>query len=390
MLDINGVSAPESTTLQFQLIRNTTSPDEKDVGVSSYVLNVPFAEILKIGTQDNLRIYIGYDNARKRNRVHQAIRGTIDTSPKRFIVRNSGFVVTASQAELDDAKKSVTLKNASIINGAQSQGEIRRYYDECKNENLPTEDFFVRIELIVDPDQYEVVETAIARNTATPVKDITQVGGRGHLDELEKAIKREFPNLEIQKSETDSGEDTRLILQKIRLLMPASVSGSESSAERLRAYKNPAQCLTDFSQWSENKDQDEDAKRRYDFCIQMAAHAIKEYKVWESHPAWNKHRIWEQTKKGGRACRRDKANKIVWIAPGILFPVFGALSEFIHEEPSGSFKYVVPKGFSYDKMIERAARLFRAEDSNPMNMGRSESAYDGLRFYTETLRELSA
>ncbi len=41
--------------------------------------------------------------------------------------------------------------------------------------------FFVRAEIVVDPDLEEVVETAIARNTATAVKSISQAGARGHL-----------------------------------------------------------------------------------------------------------------------------------------------------------------------------------------------------------------
>ncbi len=32
-----------------------------------------------------------------------------------------------------------------------------------------------------------------------------------------------------------------------------------------------------------------------------------------------------------------------------------------------------------------AVKAFRAEDSNPMDMGRSESAYGSLMTYTETL-----
>lgn len=384
-----GLSKPRIAQINFQQIRNTSSPDERDIGVSSYSLNVAAPEILKLGTEDNLRAYIGLENPRKRNRVHEAIRNTIETNPKRFIVRNSGMVVTASAAEVDDSAKILKLTNASIINGAQSQGEIRRYFEECEADETEPNDFFVRIELVVDPDAMEVVETAIARNTATPVKDITQVGGRGHLDELEAAIQKVIPGYKIQKSETDEGHDTRLILQKLRLLMPGTVSGSNSSSEKLRAYKNPAQCLTEFAQWSERKGSDEEAMRKYGFCIQMAAFAIQSYEMWESHAAWNGQKIWEETKKGGRACRRDKNGKVVWIAPGILFPIFGALSEFIVENPYGVFSYQEPAGFRADKMIERATKLFRASDSSPMNMGRSEAAYDGLRFYTETLKELA-
>ena len=86
--------------------------------------------------------------------------------------------------------------DASVINGAQSQGEIRRWIERTYGEVPSNEDspFYVRAEIIVDPDGQEVVETAIARNTATPVKSISQAGARGHLDELEKSIRRYIPN----------------------------------------------------------------------------------------------------------------------------------------------------------------------------------------------------
>ncbi|MEM8877887.1 MAG: AIPR family protein [Pseudomonadota bacterium] len=392
---VSSTCAPKNAHLSFQLIRNTTSPDEKDVGVASYIMNVPCAEVLKLGTDDNLRTYIGDVSMTRRNRVHRAIQRTIEADPKRFIVRNGGLVVTCSKADVDDAKKVISLENASVINGAQTQGEIRRHIEEFTDPENPGQEsfneFYVRIEIVVDPDNFEVIETAIARNTATPVKDITQVGGRGHLDELETSLQSKFPTLKLQKSETDvDGEDTRFLLQIVRLLMPTDVSESSFAAEKLRAYKNPAQCLNDFAAWSELKGSDPAAKRKYDFCVQMIPVAYAEYRKWIAHSAWNSQRIWEETKKGGRACRRDKSDRIVWLAPGILFPIFGALSEFVAEHADGTFALDVPAIFDEAKMIERATKLFRGHQSDPMAMGRSENAYDGLRFYTETLKDVVA
>ena len=81
-------------------------------------------EILKFDTKANLRAYLAEYNPRKRNRVHEEIRKTIDTAPQRFIIRNSGFVVTASDITIDDNTKTAILVDPSIINGSQSQGEI--------------------------------------------------------------------------------------------------------------------------------------------------------------------------------------------------------------------------------------------------------------------------
>lgn len=127
---------------------------------------------------------------------------------------------------------------------AGTQGEIKQWIVDTYGDTLPGVEeeppFYVRAEIIVDPDPDEVVETAIARNTATPVKSISQAGARGHLDDLEASIKKRRPNLTIRKSETEfDGFDTRKILQYARLLMPTSVSQNDAAAEKLRAYKNP-------------------------------------------------------------------------------------------------------------------------------------------------------
>jgi hypothetical protein len=376
--------------LSYQLIRNTTSPDEAATGVKSFVANLSAFEILKLDTQENLRAYIAQHNPKKRNWVHEAIRNTVETEPQRFITRNSGFVVAATGAQVDDDAKVIRLRDASIINGAQSQGEIRHWVQDSFGpealESPGEPPFFVRVEIIVDPDAEQVVETAIARNTATPVKSISQAGARRQLDELEASIRKIRPEIQIRKKETDEDVyDTRKILQYTRLLMPADISKNESAAEKLRAYKNPEQCLTDFTEWFEKRDEDEQARRKYAFTVQMAPYAISEYEYWERHEAWNGQQIWEETKKGGRACRRDKAKKIVWVSPGLVFPILGAISEFITETARDKWEIVKPAIFKPAELITRAVTQFRSFDSDPMQMGRSSGAYDALRIYPSTL-----
>jgi hypothetical protein len=390
----NGLHTPSTVQLSYQLIRNTTSPDETATGVKSFVVNLPAFEILKLDTKENLRSYIAEYNPKKRNRVHDAILNTIETEPQRFITRNSGFVIGAADIDVDDNKKIVRLTDPSILNGAQSQGEIRRWIQDTYGDEMPSiseePPFFVRAEIIVDSDAKEVVETAIARNTATPVKSISQAGARGHLEELEASIRNRRPDIKIRKSETDEDVyDTRKILQYTRLLMPTIVSKNDSAAEKLRAYKNPEQCLTDFSDWYENRNKDPIARAKYEFSVQIAPFAIEEYEFWERHEGWNGHHVWEETKKGGRACRRDKkTGKVVWVSPGLVFPVLGAMSEFVEEKSPSQWAISKPTLFKPTEMIARAVAQFRSVDSDPMQMGRSAGAYDALRIYPGTLVEV--
>ena len=385
-----GKRAPECVQLNYQLLRNITSPDEKFLDVQALIANVPAAEILKLDTRDNLRSYLAEYNPRKRNRVHDAIRETLTSLPERFIVRNSGFVVTCSDVEVDDSKKTVTLYEASIINGAQSQGEVRAFLEELDEKSGDDPSFHVRVMIIADSDPDEVVETAIARNIVTPVKSISEAGARNQLDELEKSVRKVIKGALIRKKESDSGDeyiDTRFLLQIARLLMPTSVSGNAAAAEKLRAYKNPEQCLTDFCDWEANKDKDPAKKAKYDFTVEIAPYALLEYQHWEGHDGWNGHKIWEETKKGGRAVRRNGNGKIVWVSPGLLFPLMGAMSEFSVFK-ADEWKLKKPGRFREPEMIQRTVNQFRAHNSDPMLMGRSEAAYDALRIYPQTLVEV--
>ena len=201
--------------------------------------------------------------------------------------------------------------------------------------------------------------------------------------------------LNIRMSETDTDViETMQVLQYARLLMPTRVAGNTSTAELLRPYKNRAQCLEEFSEWWFAKDKAltvEDrtaAQAKYDFIIQMAPVAWAEYSYWESHDGWNNKYIWEQTQKGGRVVRRDKKNKIVWVSPGIVFPVMKAMSAFVEQNTDGRWRLIKPAPFKADDMIRHAVGQFRAHNSNPMLMGRSESAYVALLTYTETIVEV--
>jgi len=389
MAKADGAHATSSVQLSYQLLRNTTSPDEVETGVKSYVANLPAGEVLKLSTRENLRSYLAEYNPRKRNRVHDAIWTTIEECPERFITRNSGFVVAASDIVVDDGSKTVTLTDASILNGSQSQGEIRRWFDLVYGEDRDEVPFYVRVEIIVDPESDQVVETAIARNTATPVKSISQAGARGHLDELEQSIQARRPDIKIRKSETDEDVyDTRKILQYCRLLMPVSVSQNDTAAEKLRAYKNPEQCLTDFSDWYETRASNPVSAAKYEFTVKIAPLAIEEYEYWEKHEAWNGQHVWEETKKGGRACRRDTSSgRIVWVSPGLVFPIVGAMSEFVDNE-TGSWTINKPSLFKPSEMVTRAVAQFRSCNSDPMQMGRNGGVYDALRIYPATIVEV--
>lgn len=377
--------------LSYSLIRNLTSSDEKANGVQTWFANVKAHDILSIGTEDNLRSYIAEHAPAKRNSVHKQIQDTIESLPDRFINRNSGITITCTDCEVDDTKKVARLTNASIINGAQTQGELRRYLTSDEGEDA---DFMVRVEIIMEPAPDQIVEIAIARNTATSVKSVSQAGARGYLTELKTSVENSLPGETLQMSETDTaGLNTQAVLQWSRLLMPEKLI--EGGASRNFAYKQGGKCLADFSNWASKAKSDAEMKKLYDFTVQIGPVAILEYRYWEQHEGWSGHRLHEYGKRsdkphGGRPIKRDKiSGKVVWVAPGILFPIMSALSAFVRKK-NGKWLLEKPSLFKEDELIRRAVQQFRALDRDVAVMGRSEAAYDALSIYTETIATVLA
>jgi hypothetical protein len=384
-------SATGAFNLPYSLIRNLTSPDEKANGVQTWFANVNARDVLSIGTEDNLRSYIAEHAPSKRNPVHKQIQNTIESLADRFINRNSGITITCTGCEVDDSKKVARLNKASIINGAQTQGELKRYLTSDDGEDA---DFMVRVEIIMEPAHDQIVEIAIARNTATSVKSVSQAGARGYLTELKASVESALPGETLQMSETDtSGLNTQGVLQWSRLLMPQKMLGA--SAPRNFAYKQGGKCLADFSDWASKAKSDAAIRKMYDFTVQVGPIAIREYRYWEQHEGWNGHRLHEYGKRtdkphGGRPIKRDKTSgKVVWVAPGILFPIMSALSAFVRQK-NGSWLLEKPSLFKEEELIRRAVQQFRALDRDVAVMGRSEAAYDALSIYTETIATVLA
>lgn len=390
----------ENNTLNYQLIRNLTSPEEKHHGIQTFFANVPIKELLKMNTRENLRDYIpGADPFKpaKRNSVHKAIEHTIRNESYRFINRNGGLTLTCSEIEIDDKNKRIALSNDSVINGAQTRGEIVRYLDSFEKDELGLEDdepddFHVRIEVIVDPEHASVVETAIARNSASPVKSISQAGGRGQLDELDEIVFA-ATGQRIKKSETDGNGawDTFHILQATRLLMPFEISKNDSPSEILRPYKQRALCLEDFTRWYENKSRDEDDAARYKFTLEIAATAIEEFQYWQNGHMFNGKSIRAEVSDGRkkRTFRRDKKSRnIIWVSPGVVFPILSAMKHFVVQK-DGRWVLDKPEIFEESELVDAVLEQWRGVDTDPMYLGRSAGAYSALNFLTRTAKRAS-
>ncbi|HEY2824473.1 MAG TPA: hypothetical protein VGI83_02910, partial [Gemmatimonadales bacterium] len=69
----------------------------------------------------------------------------------------------------------------------------------------------------------------------------------------------------------------------------------------------------------------------------------------------------------------------------LIFPIVGAMSEFVTEEKPGHWALKKPKIFNPADTIKNAVTQFRSVGSDPMQMGRNAGAYDALRTYPATI-----
>jgi hypothetical protein len=374
-------SSSARVRISYALIRNVTSPEEQENDSRCFIAVCPLAEVLKFDTLRNLRDYIPAHDVRKRGPVHKDIATTLAKNPDRFIQYNAGLTVSCSDIEVRDNEKVAFVTNGSVINGAQTQGEIRRFLEElaAEREEGEEKDFAcnVRVEFVVEPDPDQVTEIAIARNTNTDIKRLSMAGKRQYFDELDEAFRKVHRSLRLTKSETDVGDefvDTGKLLQILWLLCPAELldRGARSVGEaRLKSYKNRNYCLIDFEKDFAARETDPGSGERYRCFVDLAGPAWSEYVKWQTHRGWAGRYL-----KGSKQIRRTKTGHLV--ADGIVFPILGAIAEFVKKNDRGRWTIEIPNIFEDDAMIDAAREQLSGHNGNPMLMARSAPVYSAL------------
>jgi hypothetical protein len=390
-------SSAGTIRLRYETIRNLTSPEEKANGARSYFANMPIEELLKLDTVANLRDYIPDHPGKQRTLTHEAIGETLRQKQDRFIQLSGGITVSATDIEIDDNKKIIAVKKGSIINGAQTQGEIRMLLDELAEQGEEVPQFHARVEFMVDPDDEFVVETAIARNTSTNIQRVSMYGKKKYFDEMNARFQRTFPDKQLSKSETDTGEqfvDTQRVLQVLWAMMPEYLlpKSRRSTAEaRLKSYKNRNYCLIDFEADVLTKDdtkkspaERQEAQARYDYFVAMVGKVWREYLKWRHHEGWKGQYLKEHT----RAVRRKDGS--LTVADGVIFPILSAMSQFVVlSSKTGRWTLDIPTFFEDEEMIEAAREQLSGHDGNPMLMGRDAAVYETLALIPKMVLRLA-
>ena len=173
-------SVQSSYVFPYHSCRNISAPEDLEAKRRVYAGNAPASAVLALEDDENVREYLVEAPGKRRSTptlVHQAIRKTLRDNPSDFSILNGGMVIVARAAEVDDQHKKMTLTRPSILNGSQTQGELKRYFEQ-QGKSV---DFFepsIKYEIIVTDDQDLIAEISIARNFQNDVAAISIAGRR--------------------------------------------------------------------------------------------------------------------------------------------------------------------------------------------------------------------
>ena len=370
---------------------NLTSPAEKSYGSARFYVCVPVREIFKIEDVDeNLRIFFGEDESAKNiGPVHKDIINSFIEEPERFIQRHSGFQVVCSEYINTKAQEygiaDVTLKHASLINGAQTQGMLKKFFYESEEVDQEHKEAFVGIEVIVEKDYLQRVQIAGARNTSTNVQSFSKLGKSKYFKELGESMKNYNPDWILAESETDGPPKipTQTLLQVIRAMIPYKLRQSYPLLKKsvVKSYSGKAAVLNEFRKFRDNDENGIDYSELYDFYIQFAPHAWEAYLDWTQEPLWIPYTKRKVARPIGKYDEKLKEFELAW---GIACPTLHGLESFVVQDSNGwNLKY--HSEFNRKDYINEVWDCFKDSEENPQTLGKRKDAYSELSSFTKSL-----
>lgn len=366
--------------------RNISSPEDSSANRKVYAGTAPARSVLELEDNENVREYLVEAKGKQKKTptlVHQAIRKTLKDNSPLFSILNGGIVIVARDAEVDDKNKKMTLLKPSIINGSQTQGELRRFYAETFNEDY--QEPSIRYEIIVTDDDDLIAEISIARNFQNDVRALSIAGRRGHIDALEARMIEHFPDVRLQKSESEQNDkegtlDTEKLVQVTFAALPVEMMEKfkrQSDPEnKVFSYSQKTRCLKLFQELVEKPEN----KEVYDCFLDVASIAWKLYLDWKQHQGF--------IGTGIRSIEREE-RKVKEVPDGLIFPIIAAHSVFIRR--SGMrWRMERPQVLTDADLIRTATQAYQEIAShNPQTMGKTKGCYSLLMSVTSIYARLT-
>ena len=374
----------EKYPFAFHKCRNISSPEDDAAGRRVYSGSAPASSILGLEDNENVREYLVDAKGKQKKSptlVHQAIRKTLRETPEVFGVLNSGTVLVARSAEIDDKNRRLILCGASIINGSQTRGELQRYFDSRSEDE--TTDPSIKFEIIVTDDDDLIAEISISRNFQNDVKAISIAGRRGQLDDLERSVQTVYPSKKLRKSESDLVADddfldTEKLIQVTFALLPETIQKptgiSLDLSNKVFAYSQKTRCLKVFQKLADAPD-----TTMYKAFIGLAPLAWKLYEHWKVHQSFVGTQIRSVERVNG---------KVTDVPDGIVFPIIAAHAAFVGQSQLG-WQVSKPEQLSDEELIAVAKQSYMdIAAHNPQSMGKSKACYSSLMQITSIYAKL--
>ena len=389
-------TANKTEKLTAVVVKNTTSPEEKKNGSMHYTIVCSLKEILNLNVFENLRIAYTSDESIKRiTPKHKEIYQSFEDAPDRFIQRHSGFTVICNEIKVSSPQEyginTVTLDNASLINGAQTQDLLKNLLEDYEGIEA-YEKVNVRVEVLVEKAQDERIEIAIARNTSTNVSNLSIMGKKRYFDPLEIGVTNILGNdHRLQKSETDDGIPTQTLLQTLRTMTPKEIRDEYKSLKDspVKSYSGKAMVLNEYKDMVDAEADGRVKNSRFESSVlnyyrSFAGYAWIEYGKWSSDKDWIP--LWKKSdnyKKIGKYNQKDDSFDLTW---AILCPLLYGLQHFLYEEKSGSWKIKYSNSFDKKAYMNYVLDRFKDSGFEPQTFAKDRAYYQDLYIFVSDYR----
>ena len=384
-------TANKTEKLTAVVVKNTTSPEEKKNGSMHYTIVCSLKEILNLNVFENLRIAYTSDESIKRiTPKHKEIYQSFEDAPDRFIQRHSGFTVICNDIKVSSPQEyginTVTLDNASLINGAQTQDLLKNLLEDYEGVEA-YENVNIRVEVLVEKAQDERIEIAIARNTSTNVSNLSIMGKKRYFDPLEIGVTNILGNdHRLQKSETDDGIPTQTLLQTLRTMTPKEIRDEYKSLKDspVKSYSGKAMVLNEYKDMVDAEADGRVKNSRFESSVlnyyrSFAGYAWIEYGKWSSDKDWIP--LWKKSdnyKKIGKYNQKDDSFDLTW---AILCPLLYGLQHFLYEEKSGSWKIKYSNSFDKKAYMNYVLDRFKDSGFEPQTFAKDRAYYQDLYIF---------
>jgi hypothetical protein len=368
----------KTLTLSAQSISDITTDADRAMSVQHWVGQAPITEVLELDTSENIRAFV---ESKRRTPLHKEILATLQDSPVFFPILNGGLTIVASEIKQFDS--SIHLTNPSIINGGQTQGVIRQYLAECEKREESPNFANVKIELLITQDANLKARASVARNSQHAVQKLSIAGRLGYLDDLNRELQLELPDLKLRTSESDIGPefvDAEHLLQILYALVPKQLLISGDSENRSIVYSSKNKLLKDFAMLYRIVNGELEPPKKikrvkyemlYDFLCRLAPSAYELYLDWSTKSQFA---AWPSS-----AIQTDSSGSVIGVRDGVLLPIIASLSNFVVKGADKKWSIQYPELFDPTELIQMAKHLFiEFNNSDSSLMGRNAQSWSTL------------